>query len=117
MIWVAEAAAARYSKLSNEYRRIRKEIARLKTDASKLKRDMRKIEDHAEDLLVRDDQMEMEQMLSECLDGRDSIVVPSGLEFDFSEAYFPELGGGPVTFWGGSYADDNAGQEAPSVTS
>jgi len=105
---IAEVAAARYSKLSAEYLRIRKEIARLKTEASRLKRDMRKLETEAEDRLVRDEEMETEQLLASCLDERGSLVVPSGLEFDFSESAFPELGGGPMTFWAGSFDEDTA---------
>lgn len=93
--------------MSAEYLRIRKEIARLKTEASRLKRDMRKLETEAEDRLVRDEEMEAEELLASCLDGRDSLVVPSGLEFDFSETAFPELGGGPMTFWAGGYADED----------
>ena len=74
----------------------------MKADASRLKRDMRKLENEAEDRLTRDDEMETEQLLAACLDERGSLVVPSGLEFDFSASVFPELGGGPVTFWAGS---------------
>lgn len=103
---VAEVAASRYRKLSAEYQRVRKEIARLKLEASKLKKDMRRVEDEAEDRLVRDDQMELEQIVASCLSGRDSIVVPSGLEMDLSEAYFPELGGGPTSYWHGDFVDD-----------
>lgn len=79
----------------------------MKADASRLKRDMRRLENEAEDRLVRDAEMETEQLLAACLDERGSLVVPSGLEFDFSESAFPELGGGPVTFWAGSYVDES----------
>lgn len=68
---------------------------------------MRKLEHEAEDRLTRDDEMEAEQLLASCLDERGSLVAPSGLEFDFSESAFPELGGGPMTFWAGSYVDEN----------
>ena len=68
---------------------------------------MRRIEDDAEERLVRDEIMEAEEVAASCNAGRDSIVVPSGLELNFSEDPFPELGGGPVTFWGGSFVDDN----------
>lgn len=78
----------------------------MKVEAAKLKRDMQLLEDEAEDRLLRDDLMEAERSLVSCRSDADLVVVPSGLEVDFSEAIFPEGGGGPVTWWAGSFADD-----------
>jgi cell division protein FtsB len=104
---LAQAASARYSRLSSDYLLLRKEIARLKAAASKLKRNMRKLEAEAEDRLERDDLMAAEEEAVSCARGRESIVAPSGLEFDLSEAPFSELGGGPGMFWAGDFVDDN----------
>lgn len=57
----------------------------------------------AEGRLARDRAMEAEESLAGNAAGRESLVAPSGLEFDFSEAMFPEMGGGPMTFWAGSF--------------
>lgn len=70
----------------------------------------------AEDSLARDDLLQLEEdlagsildaetALAPCLEARAVISAPSGLDFDFSQDPFPRLGGGPVTFWGGSYAE------------
>ena len=108
----AQAALRRYRSLSDSYQKLRKEIARLKTEASKVKKEMRKARGDAEDQLVRDELLEAEEAIAACNVGRGDIVAPSGLEFDFGDDPFPELGGGPLTFWGGSFADDTSG-EAP----
>lgn len=58
--------------------------------------------------LDRDRAMEVEESLIANHMGRDLPVATSGLEFDFSKVSFPELDGGPTTFWGGSFAEEPA---------
>ena len=80
---------------------------------------MRQIRSGAEDSLSRDDTLQVEEDLAElvssCLEGRSSIVAPSGLEMDFGDVPFPELGGGPGTFWAGSFTADGPVQPSTSV--
>ena len=92
--------------MSAKYRSLRVEIARLKAEASKLKRQMRKAEVDAEDKLVRDELMEVEELFAATANNPGVIRASDGFDIDFSEAYYPRLGHGPVPFWGGSYADD-----------
>lgn len=71
-----------------------------------MKREMEVVRREAEDRLHRDRLMEAEERVVANGDARSSLTAPSGLEFDFSDSYFPESGGGPMSFWAGSYSDD-----------
>ena len=69
----------------------------------------------AENSLCRDEFQQLEDELaeemSEVVASRDSVLSdrvfegPSGLEYDFSQVPFPELGGGPGVFWAGAVAN------------
>lgn len=119
LVFLANTALERFTLLSARYRRIRKQIALLKDEASSLKREIRRMKASAEDSLARDDVQELEDDLAEILssenlvlEARGSITLPSGLGYDFSQVPFPELGGGPGPFWGGSLADESGRYEA-----
>lgn len=101
--------------MSAEYRSLRVEITRLKADTSKLKRQMRKAKVVAKDELVRDKLMEVEELFANTANNPGVIHVSEGLDIDFSEAYYPRLGHGPVTFWAVPYADDPVAAQDPSL--
>lgn len=48
--------------------------------------------------MIRCKKRSIAELVSSCMDGRNSIVAPSGLEMEFGKVPFPELGSGPETF-------------------
>ena len=65
---------------------------------------------NTENSLKRDKLFEVEQMVTKTNKERDTLTVESSIEFDYSEAYFPKLSRGPVTFQGSSFTNDVTSQ-------
>ena len=69
---------------------------------------MSRLEESAKERVARDELLEMEEILASGSSGPD-LSLPSGLDFDFSDVPYPEDGGGPVSFWAGSFGDNVVG--------
>ena len=86
-------------KVLKEYVRLNEALSSAEDDALVIRRKV----DH---MIDREDSYRVEERVAEELSGLGAVQAPSGVEFDFSEAFFPELGGGPLTFWAGSFAGE-----------
>ncbi|KAL9057673.1 MAG: hypothetical protein Q9162_002147 [Coniocarpon cinnabarinum] len=83
----------------------RAERAQAKVDAAKLEGKLEELRRKAGEKLDREALLEHEEWLAS-MSGGEVIEAPSGLQVDFTEDPYPELGGGPVTWWGGEFVTD-----------
>lgn len=103
---ISELTVSLVCSVSEKYRRFSDEHQRLKKEIIYIKRAIAEICYKAESRLDQDCAIEVEESLITNYAGRKSLVATSGLKFDFSKVFFPELAGSPTTFWGGSFAEE-----------